>query len=244
MTYVVMGILFVVLLSLLSLGVRAVDSLERENRLAEAEIEASRIYQKSLETRVEEVRRYRHDADGLLRAVEQVMRSEDMAAGEFEESSGMQGFSDDRMSLSLARAAVDLHVRQCAESDIAFECEVANELPALASERDVGETDLCIVLQNLLDNAFEENEGIPLEPGTNARYMSLRMGEDEQGRLRIAVSNRTASSAPPVLRTQKANPELHGVGLRAIEDIAHSHSGSVESSFDAESRMFTVTVVL
>ncbi|MDO4401046.1 MAG: GHKL domain-containing protein [Coriobacteriia bacterium] len=245
MTYIVMGILFVVMLALLSLGVRAVDAMERENRLAEAEIEASRIYQQSLESRVEEVRRYRHDADSLLRAVEQAMRDEGATMpGESARVSATVGASDDRMVFPLVWAAVDLHVRQCAQDGIVFDCRVDDGLAALAAARHVEEADLCIVLQNLLDNAYEENVGIPAQAGPHARFMSLHVGADTQGRLSIVVGNRTASSDPPVLRTRKERPELHGVGLKAVEDIARRHGGSMDRSFDAENRLFTVAVAL
>lgn len=71
MEAVMTSLLFFVLVLCASFGLRVIESIERENRLVEAELQASQLYRESLDSRVEQVCRYRHDADGLLRALEQ-----------------------------------------------------------------------------------------------------------------------------------------------------------------------------
>ena len=64
------------------LGVYAVERLESENEILEAEVESSRMYQEALGRRIEQVRRYRHDADGLLRAIEHALRQSEVSSSD------------------------------------------------------------------------------------------------------------------------------------------------------------------
>ena len=243
--------LFFVLSLLASLGLRVIEEMERTNRLAEAELQASELYRESLDSRVEQVRRYRHDADGLLRAVESMMgqdatsasknRASANTASRLGESGSALVLDTGLPDLPLADAAIQSHRRSCADVGIAFTCEVD---PAFASEttrRGVSEPDLCIVLQNLLDNAFEASLEAK-EAGIEPR-MTLFMDLPDGG-MRIAVGNRTVSAEPPVFRTRKDDPHLHGVGLEVVRDIARIYRGSLTPSFDSSTRTLTMTVRL
>ena len=55
------------------------------------------------------------------------------------------------------QAAIDLHRRQCAESGIPFSCSISDDFGRELANCGIEEAELCIVLQNLLDNAYEAN---------------------------------------------------------------------------------------
>lgn len=245
MELVMASLLFLVLILLASFGLRVIEDTERENRLVEAELQASQLYRESLDSRVEQVRRYRHDADGLLRALEQsIGRDPDafVTGSAVADQEANLGFGLGYCQLPLADAAIQSKLRLCAAEGIAFTYELAPGFAAEAACRGVSEPDLCIVLQNLLDNAYEaslEAKAAGVEPA-----MSLCLSIQEKGDLRITVANRTASAEPPEFRTRKSSPQLHGVGLQVVNDIARTHSGSFSSDFDSATRTLTMTVQL
>ena len=246
MEIVMASMLFFTLILLASLGLRVIEGMERENRLAEAELQASQLYRDSLDSRVEQVRRYRHDADGLLRAIEHSIGDEAGvlvgAAVSSDEDEPSLGFGFGRYQLPLAEAAVQSKRRLCSDEGIAFTCEIDPGFAVEAAGRGISEPDLCIVLQNLLDNAYEaslEAKGAGIAPA-----MSLRLDAREGGGLDIVAGNRTASTTAPTFRTGKANPKLHGVGLQVVNDIARSHGGNLSSDFDSTTHVLTMTVRL
>ena len=239
----------VAMLLLLVISVRLVDYLESENALDEAEIESSRIYQASLSTRVEQVRRYRHDADALLRAIERAAGDE---AGQIASdkmltppmlSDGENALFDESR-FPLSNAAVELQRQRCADEGIPFTVAI-DGLSGAWADGVLDDSDLCLVLQNLLDNAFEAS----IAPGELAipvgeRAISLHVGSNQPDGLLIEVGNRTADDVPPEFRTGKADPELHGVGIQVVEDIARKHGGSLVPSFDPATRVLTMAVRL
>ncbi|MDO4533027.1 MAG: GHKL domain-containing protein [Coriobacteriia bacterium] len=245
MELVMTSLLFLVLILLASFGLRVIEGMERENRLVEAELQASQLYRESLDSRVEQVRRYRHDADGLLRALEQsIGRYPDTSApgSTVVDQEPNLGFGSGYCQLPLADAAIQSKRRLCADAGISFTHELAPDFAAVGARRGVSESDLCIVLQNLLDNAYEaslEAKAVGVEPA-----MSLRLSIQGKGDLRITVTNRTASAEPPEFRTRKSNPQLHGVGLQVVNDIARTHGGSFTSDFNPATQILTMAVRL
>lgn len=240
MSYVVMSVVFVVVLSLLSLGAKIVDSIEEESLRVENEIATARACRTSLAGRVEEVRRYRHDADSLVRAVEQAMLDEGARGGE----GGVPADGGATGGFALAWATIEMHRRLCAEAVIPFDCEVDGRFEHEADACGITEAELCIVLQNLLDNAYEASLAISSDESRFGRCVGLRMRQVAGGGLHIEVRNRVATPDAPSMNTSKASPEFHGVGLQAVADIAKEHGGSVESEFDAAERLFTMVVEL
>lgn len=234
-------------LTLVYLGIRVVESVEAENDMLAREIEASRMYQESLSSRVEQVRRYRHDADSLLRAIEHASRQADddadMEAGAFAASAECTPELPDAR-YPLTSAAFDLHARQCAEAGIPFACQVADGAAEAIVARGVEDSDLCIILQNLLDNAYEANCRISPDVDERFGHMMALEVRAVRGKLRLRVRNRTATSVTPSFRTQKAQRSLHGVGMMVVDDIVKKYGGSVDTSFDPASRVFSVDVIL
>lgn len=246
MGIVMTAALFVALLLLASLGLRAIEGIERENRLIESELETSQLYRESLAARAEQVRRYRHDADGLLRAIEYTLENDEPARVAGPVSSHAADSASDLATgehpFLLADAAIESKRRLCASKTISFSSEIDPEFAAAAVRCNVNEADLCIVLQNLLDNAYEASlkaQSAGVEPS-----IALSLESPDEKSLLISVNNRIAGSKPPDFRTHKERPELHGVGLTLVNNIAKTYRGSLTHSFDSDAQILTMTVKL
>lgn len=225
MAYAPIIIFAAVVLILLGVGMRIVWNVELENRMTEAEIESSRRCQAMLSDRVEQVRRYRHDADALLRAIE---RATEFGAGLF----------------PLSQAAIELQHHRCEQVGIPFIVEAEDVSEALIA-CGISDSDLCLVLQNLLDNAYEASEAIESEtPLPEQRSILLRVGTATDGGIVIAVTNHTVENALPSFQTGKVSPEYHGVGLNVVETIAHKYHGSLAPEFDQATCKLTMVVRL
>ena len=225
MTYLATAIVATAVLVLVGIGMRLVWNMELENRIAEAEVESSRLFQGMMDDRVEQVRRYRHDADALLRAIEQAT---EFGAGRF----------------PLSNTAIEVQRHRCEQAGIPFSIAAEDISEALIA-RGIGDSDLCLVLQNLLDNAYEAT--VALEQSANTpdwQGVSLKVCEEPTGEITIAVDNRIAEDSLPSFQTGKANPEYHGVGLRVVDDIARKYGGSLTPEFDSSTGTLTMTVRL
>lgn len=304
-------LLGVTVLMLLGVGVTLVQNLERENRFAESQLRMERMYDETLEARVEEMRRFRHDVNGLLQAVEfsqgvhagaDAGADEDAGMGEHvgadtgadagigervgadagagedadmgervgadtgageDTSTAMSAATGETQRASAAGDAenagvdregsgmaqdayplVDAIIRlkrsQCAQSHVAFSCDVATSFGKRARLAGIAEADACAVVQNLLDNAYEAS--LRVEPESE-RMVSARLSAQES-LLVVEVTNRIAEAAVPTFQTTKPNPEQHGIGLRVVGDIVQKYGGELQRDFDSDARLLTMRVML
>jgi sensor histidine kinase regulating citrate/malate metabolism len=119
---------------------------------------------------------------------------------------------------------------------IAFMVDVA--LPPVLS---IADNDLCVLVGNLLDNAFDACMRIPEE---QRRYIKI-CGNIRNSSLSIYVENsmRSGKRWPGVFSlTSKAENMEHGFGLRVIEKLVGQYGGFIESK-DEETR-FTTSLLL
>ena len=313
MVWAVMFLALVVLLVLFGAGLNAVDVAGRDNRLEAARLRSEQMYREALETRTQDVRRFRHDVNGLLQAIE--FAGEDRGAGSGEGAcaasiadawegaavlgaatvsvagavaavDGVEGVgvastpeldgatgavcapisegnskpaivafasagpcprsfafavsSSIRKSFPLVAAIIGLKLSQCAEAGIDFRGDVADDFAEAAAAAGASEADLCALVQNLLENAYEENLRIA-DPAQRA--MELRM-IGAGGVAVVEVANRTASDERPTFQTSKAHPDSHGVGLRVVDQIAAKFGTDPHVSFDPQARTIRIRVAL
>ncbi len=108
-----------------------------------------------------------------------------------------------------------------AAGDIRMECrmEVPPELPADG-------TDLCIILGNLLDNALEAVENLPV-----AQRMVKLAVRLEKGTLHIMVENPYAGeimeNADGTIKSSKGQGDLHGYGLISVRKTVEKYNGGL-----------------
>lgn len=253
MVWAVMFLALVVLLVLFGAGLNAVDVAGRDNRLEAARLRSEQMYREALETRTQDVRRFRHDVNGLLQAIE--FAGEDRGAGSGEGAcaasiaDAWEGAAvldaaavsaSIRKSFPLVAAIIGLKLSQCAEAGIDFRGDVADGFAEAAVAAGVSEADLCALVQNLLENAYEENLRIA-DPAQRA--MELRM-TGAGGVAVVEVANRTASDERPTFQTSKAHPDSHGVGLRVVDQVAAKFGTDPHVSFDPQARTIRIRVAL
>ncbi len=82
--------------------------------------------------------------------------------------------------------------------------------------------DLCIVLGNILDNAIEAVQLLPIAAN---RLISIHMFSDVN-MLTIHIKN---SYSPVIKKNSKKNAELHGVGLLNIQQITEKYGGHLST---------------
>ncbi len=251
MIYALFGAVWLFFVAVLSLAMRVVEGRERNVRLVAAEIESSRLYSAAMAERVEQLRRYRHDAYGLLYAIESALGGADGAQGA---PSPTEDVAKSGADASLARAVIGFQEQKCVLADVAFTCSVEPGCLDGALGGGVDEGEICAVLQNLLENAYEASMRVK---DASARFVSLsieRCGSgdgrhvgsgDGKGRLlRIAVSNRVDPEEDVSFQTGKPDPELHGLGLRIVGDVASRYAGSFSIDVDECAHVVEAVVVL
>ena len=129
-------------------------------------------------------------------------------------------------------AILDLKRMICIENNIDFKSFILEEMP------DIDDTDFCIVLANLLDNAIDaevkEKEGeIRLSISTTGNY------------LRITVQNKISESVlehNKNLNSSKECSKLHGFGIQSVKETVQKNDGMQE--FYEEKGWFIADVML
>ena len=137
------------------------------------------------------------------------------------------------MTSSVAvNAILDLKKLVCDENQIDIKYFVLEELPK------IDETDLCVILANLLDNA--------IEAASKEEKRQIRLSMEIIGNyFRIVVQNRIAKSvlkSNKKLGTTKKNQKIHGFGLQSVEDAVERNDGM--SNFSEENGWFVADIML
>lgn len=257
MTWVVATVILTFLLAVMALAFTATEGLERESRIIADEMESFRLYDEQLQEKNRALRRYRHDANTLVQAIEYALAQED-AQGELQEGAagggsiahqrgaaaarhGEGGEAPARTGLALVDAIVGLKRRQCADAGIAFSVEASPKAPDALERAGVPESDAAAVVQNLLENAYEASLRMEAAVSPLIDFVLECPGE---GGVRIRVSNRVDSEDAPAFLSRKPNPERHGLGMRIVDDIARAHGGTRHVEFDSAARTLCVEVRL
>ena len=103
--------------------------------------------------------------------------------------------------------------------------------------------DLVTILGNATDNAVEALQMLPegqerivyLKSARYANMAVLRISNQFAGKLTVKNG---------VLRTGKADPQMHGIGLSSIQKAAKRYGGEVETQFENEGSWFRLVIML
>lgn len=100
------------------------------------------------------------------------------------------------------------------------------------SEIDIKDNDMCVLLANLLDNAIEACEKVEEE----RRLIYLRIKRQNQMLLifiKNAIQERETEKRE-FFKTSKKNKELHGLGIKCIDNVIQKYDGHKEYSIQKD----------
>ncbi len=122
----------------------------------------------------------------------------------------------------------------CTEKKIAFHYQIT------MGTLTIPDTDLCILLGNILDNAIEASEQVTDEKG----YIDLELNDSNEI-LSIHCSNNY--HIEPIMQngklvTTKTSRILHGIGMQNIADMVKKYDGSMEYQYSDQ--VFSIDVLL
>lgn len=95
----------------------------------------------------------------------------------------------------------------------------------------VAPVDLCAILGNQIENALEANRRIA---DISARYVKIMLTQ-KKGFLIFRVENASAEnpfSESGALKTRKEDGNLHGLGIKNIQDTVNKYNGWLKNSYD------------
>ncbi len=197
---------------------------ERENLIYEQEIEMCNRQANDRETAYRQTRMLRHDLNDRLIGISALLESgrSDEAEREIGRMLAENRLYRDEVSHSgnLALDALINYKHSLAvERDILMDCRT--EVPA---ELFVDGTDLCIILGNLLDNALEAVEDLPVAQ----RWIKLE-AHLEKGTMHIGVENPYAGkieeNTDGTIKSSKGSKEIHGYGLASVRRTVQKYNG-------------------
>lgn len=188
---------------------------------------------------IENISAIRHDMKNKLLVIGQFIKNGDTdnalkmcgaCGGEVQQSTGT--FINTKNSM--LNAIVNVKLSQANEKYIDTQVLVTEAF------EDVADTDLCIILGNVLDNAVEAVSKLP----EDNRRIKLKF-ERKGGYRLIIVKNSIAQSvlkSNPKLRTTKSDKEMHGIGTKSLEKTVRKYKGEVH--YTEKDGFFCVGIVL
>ena len=180
----------------------------------------------TLQKRMEADAAVRHEFRHQLTALELLCQKEDLA--------GIRELLDQLNKDKELRATTDFTSNQtvntilqytsgrAARSGVRLDTDIH-----IPKDLNLPEGDLCSLLMNMLDNALEAASGVPSE---EEPYISLRLGINGAYftiRCENSFHNVLKKDKDGNLLTTKPDPQVHGYGLRQMEDIARKYHSSL-----------------
>ncbi len=200
--------------------------LKQENEKYGYQLEMYLQNQREREENEQELRRYRHDLRQkltYLKGLADVSRSEEISRflrEEFEVS-GKTSCPHINTGNMLIDALLGDKARKAADAGIRFETQL--DVPEHLPYKD---SDLCVILGNLLDNACEAALLVQQEE----RYVMIILTFDI-GNLIITVENsfdgNLRRGKDGWLLSRKTDSRNHGIGLKSVKKIAEKYGGDV-----------------
>lgn len=211
---------------------------EKNMYLMQKQIEMQEDSIRNLEVKYDETAKLRHDIKNHVSCALKLARQ-----GDTEElTKYLNELSEDKINniisyiktkRKILGAVLNSKLAIAERKGIDMQCVILNEMD------NIKEIDLGVLLANLLDNAIEaceKNKGpseIMLKMWNKAGYYCIEI---------INTVERNILAENPNLYTSKANKELHGVGLRSVEDIVEKYNGIM--NFLQRSCKFHVYILL
>ena len=238
--YVVISVsLLVLLLIFYALLYFMAKSLNRNNKLAQENqfLNMQRAQYDALKGAIEETRQARHDMRHHFAVLNALAEQKDWVELEGYLSSVAQSIPDTELKLcenSAVNAVVGHYYSRCKSNDIPLKLklDIPEKLP-------VTETDICLVIANLLENALEAS----LKTDKEKRQISVYARLHSDNIIIISVENAfngDISEKDGIFSSSKRSG--HGIGTQSVRRIAEKNGGYCR--FTYENGIFTADIML
>lgn len=212
--------------------------VERQNRTYEKEIALCIRQAEEREEAYRQTRILRHDLKGHLIALGALLKEKRIQEAELEIEKMLEKNSINRHSIAeTGNIALDALINYKSDAALSegIRVECCLDVP---TELFVESTDLCVILENLLDNALEAVRRLPKEQD---KWISLTI-RLAKGVLHITTENpytgQITIDEQGKIRSSKTGD--HGIGLMSVERIATKYAGHVNIFYEKERfRTFT-----
>lgn len=218
------------------------ENAELKNSLYSSEILAStqQRQNKLLQMHIENTKRQRHDVRHHLLAIDGLAKAGD--------AEGIENYLKTLGRLSQEYAVEEYCENQAVNALISYYKERAEENGTsfslsvqLPQEMPYSDTDLCIVLGNLLENAVEACGRM----NTGERFISLKISQTTSTTLVILIENSyegCLKTAPDGSFLSSKAQNRHGIGIPSVLDTARKYDGI--HRFQCENQVFKVSLLL
>lgn len=238
--YIVISVsLLVLLLIFYALLYFMAKSLNRNNKLAQENqfLNMQRAQYDALKGAIEETRQARHDMRHHFAVLNALAEQKDWVELEEYLSSVAQSIPDTELKLcenSAVNAVVGHYYSRCKSNDIPLKLklDIPEKLP-------VTETDICLVIANLLENALEAS----LKTDKEKRQISVYARLHSDNIIIISVENAfngDISEKDGIFSSSKRSG--HGIGTQSVRRIAEKNGGYCR--FTYENGIFTADIML
>lgn len=241
--WMVIGI-SICLLGLVKIWNLRTQMIEQKNQMMNLYLLSVQEFYVAIQDQIEQMRRYRHDLAKHVQILEMLQENN-------VEQEELKKYSDWLRSEYYAQQEKKarychheiinmillLKAQQCEKQGIPFTVRVEDE-----EYESLKNIDWVGLLFNLLDNAIEANERIPVE--TNFKrgiFLSMKM---ENENTILEVKNQICPGEKVTFQTNKKKKEFHGIGVQIIDEIVEKYQGMKEVTLDKENSLLTNRIVL
>ncbi len=209
-------------------------NMERKN------LRLQQNYYEELEHNQLQIRKLRHDMNNHLLVVGELLHRGDLQ-GALEYFGKLSGYMETRNRQFCKNGIVNalLNVKYNA----AMEAEIDTFFHiSIDQMMDIDDISLCTIFANTLDNAIEACLKIPQ---TGARRLSVKARCTQNGYFSYEIVNskqNTITEKKGQLLTDKANRQLHGLGITAVREMVEKYRGTMDISYTEEE--FRVVILI
>lgn len=205
------------------------------NELNEKCIFYQKEYYDEMVKRNEELAAFRHDIDKHFRSIRMLVEEEKY--GELKQYTNQFGdyFKQKELYKTgnlMADYIINGKIKEICEDDKTEIC-IVGKFPTVCL---VSDFDLCIILDNALDNVKEA-----LKEVKNQSQLDISI-QNTNKKLYLRISNTSNPRNIQKLKTTKQDIEYHGYGLKNIKKIVEQYNGMIDTSY--ENGMFILQIVL
>lgn len=223
----ILSAIIVMLLVVGTIFIHHIGEKKRElqylNRLTQKYLEEQTIQYRKLEEKDITLRRFRHDYKAHMNMLQHYLQN-----GKYEECAGYLEQLDVIKSKIeyittgnlIADAVLNQYVELGPSEQIEVDCH--GLIPPLET---ITETEFCALFANAMKNAYEAAADVPGQKTVVVRITN------QGGFLFISIKNPSLhglSFCEDALRTNKAEPGLHGFGSKIMKEIAERNAGTVK----------------